>query len=149
MSMKNGPGQGRRSRVVILLLLSPMMMVNTSQATTLCVRDDGRVAIELVVDGHCTCEVHASCAGADHAPAAAALCAAEEHSQACNDLSIPVGSCRGRPAPATPKAGFGGLLAAPASPGLATADVTQIRWPESPPIFLHYYTPLDSIILRV
>jgi hypothetical protein len=147
--MKNRLMQSKYGKVVVLLWLSPMMMLNASQATTLCVREDGRVAIELVVDDHCTCEVHASCTGADDAPAAAALCATEEHSQACNDLSIPVGSCHGRTAPITAKAGFGGPTIAPTLPELATADVVQIRWPESPPVFRPYYTPLDSVILRV
>jgi len=149
MSMQNRPMQGKCGRIAVLLLLSPMMTLNASQATTLCVGHDGHVAIELVVDDHCTCEVRTSGTGADHVPAGTASSVMDERQQSCTDLSIPIGSCGSRTAPVPSKADSSGPATAPAFPSPAATGEVEIASPESPPTFIRYYTPLNSIILQV
>jgi hypothetical protein len=130
-----------------LLLLTPMMVLNASQAMTLCVGHDGHVAIELVVQDHCTCEVRTS--GADNAVVGAASRVIDGRSLSCADYAIPVGSCGVCAAPVTSEAAFVGPATAPPLSSPAAIDAIQIAPPESPPAFICHYTPLNSIILRV
>ena len=145
--MKNRPVQGRCGRIAVLLALTPMMMLNASQAMTLCVSHDGRVAIELVVQDHCACEVQPL--GANSALMDAASLLIDRQSQSCTDYAIPVGSCGSRVAPATSKATSVGPATAPPLPSPAAIDMIPIASPESPPAFPCYYTPLNNIILQV
>ena len=148
MDMKTRPIQGRCGRIAVLLVLTPMMMMlNASQAMTLCVSHDGRVAIELVVQDHCACEVQTS--GANSALMDAASRVIDGQSQSCTDYAIPVGSCGLRPALVTSKAAAAGPATAPPLPSPVALDVTESAALASPPAFTCYYTPLDSIILQV
>ncbi|MCX5645728.1 MAG: hypothetical protein NTZ17_13785 [Phycisphaerae bacterium] len=147
MSTKTRPIQGRCGRIAVLLVLTPMMALNASQAMTLCVGHDGHVATELIVQDHCACEVQTS--GANSALMDAASRVIDGQSQSCTDYAIPVGSCGLRPAWVTSKAASAGPATAPPRPSLAVIDVIQIASPESPPAFPCYYTPLNNIILQV
>ena len=145
--MKTRPIQGRCGRIAVLLALTPMMMLNASQAMTLCVSHDGHVAIELLVGDHCTCKVRT--ASADNVLMGAASQLMDGRSHACSDFIIPVGSCSVRAAPATSKAMAGAAATAPPLPLPAVIDAIESASPESPPTFPCYYTPLCSVILRV
>jgi hypothetical protein len=145
--MKTKPIQGRCGRIVVLLVLTPMMTLNASQAMTLCVGDDGRVAIELLVQDHCACR--AQTPGADSVLVGAASRIMDGRGQSCTDLAIPVGSCGIRVTPAASNAIPAGPTAAPPLPSPAALDAIQIVWLASPPAFTCYYCPLNSIILRL
>ncbi|MCX5643565.1 MAG: hypothetical protein NTZ17_02595 [Phycisphaerae bacterium] len=145
--MKTRPIQGGCGRIAVLLVLTPMMVLNASQAMTLCVGHDGHIAIELVVQDRCTCEVRTS--GADGIVVGAASRAIDGQSPSYADYAIPVGSCGVRAAPVTSEAVFVGPATAPLLPSPAAIDVIQIASPESPPALICHYTPLNSIILLV
>jgi hypothetical protein len=147
MGMKNRPIQGGCRRIAVLLVLTPMMVLNASQAMTLCVGRDGHVAIELVVQDRCTCEVRTS--GADGIVVGAASRVLDGRSLLCADYAIPVGSCGVRAVAVTSEAASVSPATTPALPSLAVIDVIQIASPESPPALLCHYTPLNCIILLV
>ncbi|RPJ59936.1 MAG: hypothetical protein EHM24_27535 [Acidobacteria bacterium] len=137
----------RCGRIAVLLALSPMMMLNASQALTLCVGHDGRVAVELVVQGRCACEVPTTDVESTAVDTASHL---EEGADAsCTDLAIPVGACGSRSAPATSKvAAAGPGTALPLLPP-AALDAIESTGLAPPPAFICHCTPLSSIILRV
>jgi hypothetical protein len=169
--MKNRSIQGRFGRMAALVLLIPMTMFNASQALTFCVRHDGRMAIEPVIEDHCPCgkaptggrspvghqtQSHFSNADPDGTTVVVAtLSVADTPCQSCTDLSIPVGLCNApirakdfSPLPTSPFAcpafgNHGGLLL-PASIGLGETVPCG-----SPPAWVGYPVLLDSIILRV
>ena len=131
------------------MLLTPMMMVNASQAMTLCVSGDGHTAIELVIGDRCTCELPSSGASADGVRVSGPSHLMDGRSLSCTDMSVPVGSCDGRTAPGTLKADLASPAAAPPLPPPATIDAMATALCESPPFLACYSTLLDSIILRV
>jgi hypothetical protein len=136
-------------RTLVLLLLTPMMTLNVSQAMTLCVSGDGRTAIELVIGGRCTCELPPSGASDDGGRVSGPSHLMDGRSLSCTDMSVPVGSCNGRTAPGTAKAGFASPVATPPLPPPATIDARETAFGESPPLLACYSVLLDSIILRV
>ena len=149
MDMKKGPVQGGCGRSVVLLLLTPMMTLNASQAMTLCIRSDGHVAIELVIQDRCTCEMRTSGVEADSIPTIVTSCVADGRGTSCTDLSVPIGVCGSRMAPDTSNANAVGWMTAPPLPWPATLDAINVASPESPPPLVPHHAPLDSIILRV
>jgi hypothetical protein len=134
-------------RTLVLMLLTPVMTLNVSQAMTLCVSGDGRAAIELVIGDRCTCELQSSDVHGVRVSSPAHLM--DGRSLSCTDMSVPVGSCDGCTAMGTAKAGLASPLAAPPLPPPATTDALEIPLCESPPPLACYSTLLDSIILRV
>jgi hypothetical protein len=144
--MMSRPIQNGCGRIAVLLALTPMMMLNASQAMTLCVSQDGHVAIELLIGDHCVCEVRT--AGADNVRIDAAARLLDGRSQSCTDFVVPVGACGVRAAPATSTVVYGAPAALPV-PLAAAIDALGIPSPESPPALSSPYTPLHGIILRV
>lgn len=147
--------EGRRLGLMVLVLLAPVTMLNASQALTLCVRHDGRIAVEPVVEGRCPCETHASSPNPDGTAVVSTPDLAEMSCQSCTDLSIPPGLCLepGRakgfsPLRAAPPAGpaWGNHAGMPLPVALGVGETTPF---ESPPDRVSYPIPLDSIILRV
>ena len=132
---------------MVLLLLTPMMTLNASQAMTLCVSGDGHAAIELVIGDRCTCELPASGASADGIRVSGPSHLMDGRSMSCTDMSVPIGSCDGRTASGTLKTVFTSSPAAPPLP--AAIDALETALCESPPRWACYSTALDSIILRV
>ena len=131
------------------MLLTPMMMLNVSQAMTLCVSGDGRTALELVIGDRCTCEQPPSGASADGVRVSGPSRLMDGRDLSCTDMSVPIGSCDGRTASGTAKAGPTSPIAAPPLPPPATIDALEMPRCESPPLWACYSTLLDSIILRV
>ena len=145
--MKIRPIQTGCGRIAVLLVLTPMMMLNASQAMVLCVGQNGHVAIELLVGDHCTCEVPTTNADDAHIDGTSRLL--DGRSQSCTDFVVPVGSCGLRAAPATSVLTCGALAAAPLQPLLVAIDAIDLVSPGSPPPLSCYCTPLGSVILRV
>jgi hypothetical protein len=127
------------------MLLTPMMTLNASQAITLCVNSDGHAAIELLIGDRCTCEQQPSDAHGVRMSGLSHLM--DGRSLSCTDMSVPVGSCDGRSALGTAKAGLASPIAAPPLP--PTIDTMEAALGESPPALACHSTLLDSIILRV
>ncbi len=149
MCTKNRSIRRRCGRTLVLVLLTPMMTLNASQAMTLCVSGDGHTAIELVIGDRCTCELRPLGEDADGARVGGPSHLMDGRSLSCMDMSVPVGSCDGRSAPGTSKAGLASPIAAPLLPPPATIDALATPRCESPPLLACYSTGLDSIILRV
>ena len=149
MNMENRPIQTWSWRTLVLVLLSLTMTLNASQVMTLCVRPDGRVALEPVVHGHCSCDTPSPGTDANGVLVSVTSYVADEHSQPCTDLSIPLGSCNGRTAPVTSKATSGGLFAILPFPMLPTCHAIDITSPDPPPAPVWHCIPLDSIVLKV
>lgn len=147
MSIKIRPFPAGRGRIAVLLVLTPMMMLNASQALTLCVSQDGHVALELLIGDRCVCEARAS--GAEDVRIDATSRLLDGRSQSCSDLVVPVGSCGVRAARATATVISGAPAATPPLPPLAEIDAVNIASPESPPTFSCFDTPLYGVILRV
>jgi hypothetical protein len=145
--MKIKPMPTGCGRIAVLLVLTPMMMLNASQAMTLCVGQDGHVALELLVGDHCTCEVRATGAGDARIDGASRLL--DGRSQSCSDFVVPVGACGVRAAPATATGIPRTPDAALPLPLPAALDTIGLAPPESPPLLSCYGTPLGSVILRV
>lgn len=141
--------QRRCARTFVLLLLTPMMMLNVSQAMTLCVSGDGRTAIELVIGDCCTCELPASGADADSVRVSGPSHLMDGRDLSCTDMSVPIGSCDRRTASGIAKARLASPTAARLLPPSATIDARETPRCESPPSLACYSTLLDSIILRV
>lgn len=83
-------------RTLVLVLLTPITTLNASQALTLCVGHDGRMAIEMLVQDRCTCEVRSSNADAQRDAITGAARVANGSSLPCLDIPIPGGSCDDR-----------------------------------------------------
>jgi len=96
MSTKIGPIQGRCSRTGVLLMMTPLLLLNASQAMTLCVRGDGQVALELLVQGHCICDVSTPGAETSESLAGTASHGAGDGGQPCMDIPIPTSTCESR-----------------------------------------------------
>ncbi|MCU0914371.1 MAG: hypothetical protein MUC88_07410 [Planctomycetes bacterium] len=147
--MKKARRQMGLSKPAVLVLLPLVMTLNASPVTTLCVRPDGRVAVEPVIHDQCTCDAHACGAASD--PAAAGLAAhhADGPCQPCTDLSVPVGSCQGRAAPDNLKAGRNSPVAvlppflSPVPHGM------DMPSPDPPPAPARHDPLLDSTVLLV
>jgi len=137
---------GRCGTSAVLLALSLVMMLNTSQAMTLCVRGNGRVALELLVQGHCTCEIDTAGANSSESVADVASHGSGADSTPCMDIPIPTSSCDRRVS-----------LAANSQPPC----VASARGPEpamtNPPgavvrglrAFPTHHRPLETILLQV
>ena len=147
MSTKTRPIQGKCGRIAVLLALTPMMLLNASQAMTLCVGRDGHVAIELVVQDHCACDTPASGPGSARADGAAHL--ADGPCWLCTDFAVPVAAHNGRTAPLSAKAISSGLGAMPPLSAPALLDTGESTAPQAAQAFLSFYTPLGNILLRV
>jgi hypothetical protein len=146
--MKNRSSQARLGKIVALMLLTPMAMFNASQALTLCVRHDGRVAIEPVIEGHCPCGTHPSGADPEQATAGA-LRSTNKPCQSCADLSLPIGLCQSGSKEKAPGAGNQGSLLSFTPQTISVCNPGEVTPFESPPDWICYHTPLKSIILRV
>lgn len=140
-----------------MILLTPITTLNASQALTLCVGHDGHVALELLVQDRCTCEIR-DAAGDAMAGSPRVM---EDSGLPCMDIPIPGGSCDNRmrsdPAPVHRRqrqlavCGVTDLLQRsfayvnptvhkPGGPDDATQSLLA---------FVSHYTPLDSILLHV
>jgi hypothetical protein len=131
---------------MVLLMLTPLMMLNVSQAMTLCVRGQGDVALELLIEGHCTCEIGTPHADSGGSSVDVVSPGANEGGRPCLDIPIPTSSCDRRmslPADAqTPCfAGAGRPDSATMNPPCAV--VRSLRIFPTPP------APLETILLQV
>ena len=93
MKTKKRPMPGRCGRVAVLLALSLILLLNTSQAMTLCVRGSGDVALELLVEGRCTCEMGTPDADSGGSVVDVASRGISEGGWPCLDIPIPTSSC--------------------------------------------------------
>jgi hypothetical protein len=93
MKTRKRPRPGRCGRIAVLLMLAPLMMLNVSQAMALCVRGGGEVALELLVEGHCTCELGAPDADSGGSTLEVASRGSSEGGWPCLDIPIPTSSC--------------------------------------------------------
>ncbi len=93
MKTKTRPRPGRCGRSVVLLMLTPLLMLNVSQAMTLCVRGHGDVALELLVDGHCTCEMGMPDADSGGSTVDVMSRGTGDGGWPCLDIPIPTSSC--------------------------------------------------------
>jgi hypothetical protein len=147
MILQTGPTPRKCGRIGVLLVLTPMMMLNASQAMTLCVRHDGHIALELVIGDRCTCDMQA--AGADDILLETTSHLMEGPSHSCSDFVVPIGACSVRAAPATSVPLSGVPDVAPPLPLWADIDALVTASLESPPAFSCHSTSLSSVILRV
>ncbi len=127
-------------------MLAPLMMLNVSQAMTLCVRGHGDVALELLVEDHCTCEMGTPGAGSSDSLAFMASAGMDAGGWPCLDIPIPTSSCDSRMslalASASPcLAGVGGPE--PAMVDSFRALTGALR------IFPALHAPLETILLQV
>jgi hypothetical protein len=127
-------------------MLAPLLMLNVPQATTLCVRGHGDMALELLVEGHCTCEMAAPDAGESKPVVDAASRGVKEGGWPCLDIPIPTSSCDHRVSLAADSqspclAGAGGPDPAMMEPPCAA--VRGLRAFPTPP------APLETILLQV
>jgi hypothetical protein len=136
---------GRCGRIAVLLTLSLLMTLNTSQAMTLCVRGSGDVVLELLVQGHCTCEMGTP--GADSSGSLAdAMSRSTSGGWPCLDIPVPASSCDSRMSPAV--ASHPPCLSGAGSPESAMTDppcavVRNLR------VFRPPHMPLETILLQV
>ena len=128
----------------MLLALSLLMTLNTSQAMTLCVRGAGGVALELLVEDHCVCEMNTP--GTDSSGSLAASGGMSDGGWPCLDIPIPTSSCDRRVSLAAASqplclAGAGGP-----DPVMANSSCAMTRalliFPTPP-------APLETILLQV
>ncbi len=146
MKTKTRPMPGRYGRIAVLLTLSPLMMLNVSQAMTLCVRGAGDVALELLVQDHCTCEMDTPGADSSGSLADVAPGGMGDGGWPCLDIPIPTSSCDSRvsvAADAHPPclAGAGGPEPAMTNPPCAVVRSLRTVPPPHP--------PLETILLLV
>ena len=137
---------GRCGRIAVLLMLAPLMMLNVSQAMTLCVRGHGEVALELLVEGHCTCEMGTPGADSSGSVEDAVSRGINDGGWPCLDIPIPTSSCDRRVSLAASSqppclAGAGGPEPAMTDPPCAA--VRGSRAFPAPP------APLKTILLQV
>jgi hypothetical protein len=160
MSTRSRSVSSRCGRTLVLVLLTPITTLNASQALTLCVGYDGRMAVELLVQDHCTCDVRPSGTDALHDTIAGSSRITDGLGLPCLDIPIPGGSCdnrmragpaltNGRQSP-TPigAAGLAGLNLSFVGP-IATLSGGPGDTIQSLPASVSYYAPLESILLRV
>jgi len=160
MSTRSQSAAGRCGRTFVLILLTPITTLNASQALTLCVGHDGRVALELLVRDRCTCEVRPSGADVRGDAIAGSSRVMDGSSLPCLDIPIPGGSCDNRartgPAPTDGRQrpipisvaglpGYGLLFVNPTPARIGGPDNAT----QSLLAAVSYYTPLDSILLHV
>ncbi len=131
---------------MILLMLTPLMTLNVSQAMTLCVRGHGDVALELLVDDHCTCEMGMPDADSGGSTVGVVSRGTGEGGWPCLDSPIPTSSCDRRMSLAADShasclAGISGPDPALMKPPCAA--VRDFR------IFLTPHAPLETILLQV
>ncbi len=146
MNTKKRPRPGRFGRSVVLLMLTPLLMLNVSQAMTFCVRGDGAVALELLVEGRCTCEMGTPDADAGGPTVDTMSRGTHEGGWPCLDIPIPTSSCDRRLS----------LAADSQSPCLAGAPSLEPAMLNPPcavfrglRIFPTPYAPLETILLQV
>jgi hypothetical protein len=146
MKTKTGPMPGRYGRTAVLLMLSPMMLLNVSQAMTLCVRGAGDVALELLVGDHCTCEMGAPDTDSNGSLADTASSGMGAGDWPCLDIPIPTSSCDSRMSLAA--AAHSPCFFGTAGPVSALVDLsgamTRASKTSSPP-----HAPLETILLQV
>lgn len=146
MSTKTRTTPGRWRRITALLTLTPMLLLNASQATILCVGQDGHVAVELVLQDRCTCQEQTP--GPQSVLVDVAARIVDVQSNSCTDFAMPVGSCGVRVAPVTDKAIVANL--APLPPLLSSSAFDTLGSPSRDVAALSCCrAPLDGIILRV
>jgi hypothetical protein len=146
MKIKRKPTLGRCGRIAVLLTLSLLMTLNTSQAMTLCVRGSGDMVLELLVQGHCTCEMGTPGADSSGALAGVTPGGTGDGGWPCLDIPVPTSSCDSRvsvAADAHPP-----CLAGAGSPESAMTDppcavVRSLR------VFRPPHMPLETILLQV
>jgi hypothetical protein len=161
MGIRSRSISGRCGRTLVLVLLTPITTLNASQAMTFCVGHDGRVAIELLVQDRCTCELRPADAGAPPAGLTNPSRRAGEPGLPCLDIPIPGGApdCRtGTGLSSARQQRYpGATVGGPALPGRDLGYVPPARAKPGGPedatrrllACVSYYTPLDSILLQV
>ncbi len=127
-------------------MLAPLMMLNASQAMTLCVRGHGDVALELLVEGHCTCEMGTSDADSSGSTVDVASRGINDGGWPCLDIPIPTSSCDRRVSLAAEShppclAGAGGP-----EPAMVDLSCAMTRAFSTLPT---HHTPLKTILLQV
>ncbi len=137
---------GRCGRIAVLSALSLVLLLNTSHAMTLCVRGHGDVALELLVEDHCTCEMGTPDADSGGATVGVASRGTNNGGWPCLDIPIPTSSCDRRVSLAADShlpclAGTGGPE--PAVMTLLCAAVRGLRTFPAP------HAPLETILLQV
>ncbi len=160
MSTRSQSVAGRCGRTFVLILLTPITTLNASQALTLCVGHDGRVALEMLVQDRCTCEIRPSSADTQGDALTGPSRVADGSSLPCLDIPIPDGSCDDRMR-ARPSTTNGRQRSTPTGvAGLPGQDLSLVNVTPSPfgdpdhatrlfLAFVSHYTPLDNILLRV
>jgi hypothetical protein len=160
MGTKRRSISDRRGRTIFLVLLTPITTLNASQAMTFCVGHDGRVAIELLVQDRCTCELRSAEPGAQPTGLTNPSHRAGAPGLPCLDIPIPGGSsdCRTRTglssaqrqehpdgisSAALPGQTLAHLPPAHAKPGGPDDATRRLR------ACVSYYLPLDNILLQV
>ncbi len=137
---------GRCGRIAVLLMLAPLMMLNASQAMTLCVRGHGDVALELLVGGHCTCEMGTPDADSSGSVAEVASRSISDGGWPCLDIPIPTSSCDRRvslAAASHPPCFSGAGGPEPAMVDSSCAMTRALR------TFPALHAPLETILLQV
>jgi hypothetical protein len=121
-------------------------MLNVSQAMTLCVRGHGDVALELLVEGHCTCEMGMPGADSGGSVVDVASRGINEGGWPCLDIPIPTSSSDRRvslAADAHPPCLSGAGGPGPVMTNPSGAAVRSSR------IFPTPHAPLETILLQV
>ena len=146
MKTKQRPMPDRCGRIAVLLVLSLMLLLNTSQAMTLCVRGGGAVALEFLVEGHCTCEMGTPDADTEGSTAAMASRGANDGGWPCLDIPVPTSSCDRRVSLAAD-------AHAPCLTGAGGPEPAMIKPPCAAVrdfgIFPTPHAPLETILLQV
>jgi len=137
---------GRCGRTAVLLMLSPMMLLNVSQAMTLCVRGAGDVALELLVGDHCTCEMGAPDTDSGGALADTASSGMGAGDWPCLDIPIPTSSCDSRMSLAA--AAHSPCFFGTAGPESAMVDLS-CGMTRAARTFPTPHAPLETILLQV
>lgn len=131
---------------MVLLMLTPLLMLNVSQAMTLCVRGHGDVALELLVDDHCTCEMGVPDADSGGSTVGVVSRGTGEGGWPCLDIPIPTSSCDRRVSlvgDSQPPCFFG-----PSGPESARAD-SSCAIARALTAFPIPHAPLETILLQV
>ncbi len=143
-------------RTIVLVLLTPITMLNASQALTLCVGHDGRVALELLVQDRCTCEMRPCGTDAPGDAISGSTRVADGSGLPCMDIPIPGGSCddRARVHASPTHKGRCPIPIGVAGPlGHSLTFMDSITGPGDAPRSLlasvSHSRPLDSILLQV
>jgi hypothetical protein len=146
MKTRTRPRPGRCGRTVVLLMLTPLMLLNVSQAMTLCVRGHGDMALELVVQDRCACEISTPGASSSDSLASIASDGLDAGGWPCLDIPIPTSSCDRRvslaaDAQAPCLAGVRGP-----EPAMANSSCAMTRALRTIPAS---HAPLETILLQV